>query len=202
MITGPKYKIARRLGAPIFEKTQTQKYALHLERRGKKRGFSKMKTEFGLQLNEKQKARFIYGLSERQFSNYVKEALSKKSANTSQTIFEFLETRLDNVIYRLGLSPTRGGARQMVSHGHIKVNGKRVTTPNRRMVMRDKIEIAERSKAKILFESIDEKIKNVIVPSWIKFDTQSKTAEVQGMPVLVKSENMFDLNTVIEFYSR
>ena len=202
MITGPKYKIARRLGAPIFEKTQTQKYALHLERRGKKRGFSKMKTEFGLQLNEKQKARFIYGRSERQFSNYVKEALSKKSANTSQTIFEFLETRLDNVIYRLGLSPTRGGARQMVSHGHIKVNGKRVTTPNRRMVMGDKVEIAERSKAKILFESIDEKIKNMIVPSWIKFDSKSKTAEIQGMPVLVKSENMFDLNTVIEFYSR
>ena len=139
MKIGPKYKIARRLGAPIFEKTQTQKYALHLERKGKKRGFSKMKTEFGLQLNEKQKARFIYGLSERQFSNYVKEALSKKTANTSQTIFEFLELRLDNVIYRLGFSPTRLGARQMVSHGHISVNGKRVNTPNMRLGLGDKM---------------------------------------------------------------
>ena len=202
MITGPKYKIARRLGAPIFEKTQTQKYALHLERKGKKRGFSKMKTEFGLQLNEKQKARFIYGLGERQFSNYVKEAIEKKTTNASQTIFEFLETRLDNVIYRLGFSTTRLGARQMVSHGHIKVNGRRVTTPNRRVIVGDKIEITDRSKAKPLFSNIDEKIKNVTVPSWIKFDAKSKLAEIQGMPVLVKSENMFDLNTVIEFYSR
>ena len=202
MITGPKYKIARRLGAPIFEKTQTQKYAFHLERKGKKQGFSKMKTEFGLQLNEKQKARFIYGLSERQFSNYIKEALNKKTANTSQTIFEFLELRLDNFIYRLGFSPTRGGARQMVSHGHIKVNGKRVTTPSRRLIIGNKIEVAERSKAKPLFENIDEKIKNVTVPSWIKFNAKSKIAEVLGVPTLVKSENMFDLNTVIEFYSR
>lgn len=202
MITGPKYKIARRLGAPIFEKTQTQKYALHLERKGKKRGFSKAKSEFGLQLNEKQKARFIYGLSERQFSNYVKEALSKKSPNTSETIFQFLETRLDNVIYRLGFSTTRGGARQIVSHGHIAVNGKRVNTPGRRMVIGDKIEITPRSQSKPLFADLDEKVKNVTVPSWLKFDTVKKTAEIQGAPVLVKTENMFDLNTVIEFYSR
>ncbi len=202
MITGPKYKIARRLGAPIFEKTQTQKYALHLERKGKKRGFSKAKSEFGLQLIEKQKARFIYGLSERQFSNYVKEALLKKTPNTSQTIFEFLETRLDNVIYRLGFSPTRGGARQIVSHGHIAVNGKRINTPGRRMVIGDKIEITPRSLGKPLFADLDEKVKNVTVPSWLKFDVVKKTAEIQGAPVLVKTENMFDLNTVIEFYSR
>src|SRR3989344_1709123 len=202
MITGPKYKIARRLWAPIFEKTQTQKYALHLERKGKKRGFSKAKSEFGLQLNEKQKARFIYGLSERQFSNYVKEALLKKTPNTSQTIFEFLEQRLDNVIYRLGFSTTRGGARQIVSHGHIAVNGKRVNTPGRRMVIGDKIEITPRSLSKPLFADLDEKVKNVTVPSWLKFDAVKKTAEIQGAPALVKTENMFDLNTVIEFYSR
>ncbi|MEQ1561319.1 MAG: 30S ribosomal protein S4 [Nitrospira sp.] len=202
MITGPKYKIARRLGAPIFEKTQTQKYALHLERKGKKKGFSKAKTEYGLQLNEKQKARFIYGLSEKQFSNYVKEALAKKSAKTPETIYQFLETRLDSVIYRLGFSSTRGGARQIVSHGHITVNGKRVNIPSLRVSLGDKIEIAKRSTQKPLFANLDEKIKNVTVPSWIKFDAVKKVAEIQGMPVLVKSENMFDLNTVIEFYSR
>src|SRR6185369_9317401 len=108
MKIGPKYKIARRLGAAVFEKTQTQKYAMHLERRGKKQGFSKPKSEFGLQLNEKQKARFTYGLGEKQFRNYVKEALSKKGANASETIFQFLELRLDNTLYRLGFSPTRG----------------------------------------------------------------------------------------------
>ena len=202
MITGPKYKIARRLGAPIFEKTQTQKYALHLERKGKKRGFSKPKTEYGLQLNEKQKARFIYGLSERQFANYVKEALEKKSPNTAETIFQFLELRLDSALYRLGFSSTRGGARQIVSHGHVSVNGRRVNTPGRRMVVGDKIEITNRSLGKPLFADLDQKIKNVTVPSWIKFDSVKKVAEIQGMPVLVKTENMFDLNTVIEFYSR
>ena len=202
MIIGPKYKIARRLGAPIFEKTQTQKYALHLERKGKQRGFSKPKSEFGLQLNEKQKARFIYGLSERQFSNYVKEALLKKSAKTSQTIFEFLELRLDNVIYRLGFTSTRSGARQMTSHGHISVNGKRITVPSRRMKPGDKIEISPRSLQKPLFSDLNEKLQNTVTPSWIKFDSEKKVAEIQGMPQFLQTENMFDLNMVIEFYSR
>ncbi len=202
MITGPKYKIARRLGAPIFEKTQTQKYALHLERKGKKRTFSKPKSEFGLQLNEKQKARFIYGLTERQFSNYVKEALSKKRPNTAQIIFEFLELRLDSAVYRIGLSTTRSGAKQMVSHGHISVNDRRVNTPSMRLKMGDKIGIVTRSSGKPLFASLDERIKNMAVPSWLKTDFAKKEAEVQGKPVLVKMENMFDLNTVIEFYSR
>lgn len=202
MITGPKYKIARRLGAPIFEKTQTQKYALNLEKKGKKKGFSKGKTEFGLQLNEKQKARFIYGMSERQFSNYVKEAIAKKGGNASQTIFEFLELRLDNVVYRIGLSPTRSGARQMVSHGHIRINGRKVDTPSLRVKMGDKIEINPRSANKPLFGSFGERFKNVTVPSWIKFDPTKKVAEIQGMPVYIKTENMFDLSTVIELYSR
>ncbi len=202
MITGPKYKIARRLGAPIFEKTQTQKYAMRLERKGKKRGFSKPKSEFAIQLNEKQKARFTYGLSERQFSNYVKEALEKKTPKTTQTIFEFLERRLDNTVYRMGFATTRSGARQMVSHGHIMVNGKRVNVPSLRLSVGDKVEIRTASQTKPLFVSVDEKIKNASVPSWIKLDAVKKVAEIQGMPQLVTSENMFDLNAVIEFYSR
>ena len=202
MITGPKYKIARRLGAPIFEKTQTQKYALHLERKGKKRGFSKAKSEYGIQMNEKQKARFTYGLSERQFSNYVKEALLKKTPNTSQTIFEFLELRLDNVLYRLGFSSTRLGSRQIVSHGHIMVNGRKVNTPSKRVEDGDKIEITPRSLKKAIFENLDDKVKNVVIPSWIKFDSIKKVAEIQGKPQMLKTENMFDLNAVIEFYSR
>ena len=202
MIIGPKYKIARRLGAPIFEKTQTQKYALHLERKGKKRGFSKAKSEYGIQMNEKQKARFTYGLSEKQFSNYVKEALLKKTENTSQTIFEFLESRLDNVIYRLGFSSTRLGSRQIVSHGHIMVNGRKVTTPSMRVSVGDKIEITTRSLKKPIFENLNDKIKNVLVPQWIKFDLIKKVAEIQGKPQMLKTENMFDLNAVIEFYSR
>ncbi len=202
MIIGPKYKIAKRLGAPIFEKTQTQKYALRLERKAKKRGFSKAKSEYGFQMNEKQKARFTYGLSERQFSNYVKEALLKKTSNVSQTIFEFLELRLDNVLYRLGFSPTRSGSRQMASHGHILVNGRKVNTPSKRLILGDKIEIANRSLNKNIFENLDQKTKEAAIPSWIKFDPIKKIAEIQGKPLMLKTENMFDLNAVIEFYSR
>jgi small subunit ribosomal protein S4 len=202
MIIGPKYKIARRLGAPVFEKTQTQKFALHLERRGKVRGFSKPKSEFGLQLNEKQKARFTYALTEKQFSKYVREALLKKSGNASQIIFESLERRLDNVIYRLGFATTRLGARQIVSHGHISVNGKRVNTPSRQLRVGDKLEITDRSKNKPLFNTLDEKFKNATTPAWLSLDSGKRTAEVVGNPVYVKNENMFDLNTVVEFYSR
>jgi small subunit ribosomal protein S4 len=202
MIIGPKYKIARRLGAPIFEKTQTQKFAIHLERKGKKSGFGKPKSEFGTQLNEKQKARFTYGLSERQFSNYVREALLKKSSNAAQSIFEFLESRLDNAVYRLGFARTRSGARQMVSHGHISVNGRRVNTPAIRLKIGDKITITPRSTAKPLFSELDEKMKSITIPPWLKFDAVKKVAEVVGVPAMVKGESLFDLNTVIEFYSR
>jgi small subunit ribosomal protein S4 len=97
-----KYKIARRVGAPIFEKTQTPKYAQRLERKKKAGGFGRPKSEFGLELNEKQKARLSYGLSERQFSGYVKEAI-KHSANAAAKAFEYLEYRLDNIVFRAGL---------------------------------------------------------------------------------------------------
>jgi small subunit ribosomal protein S4 len=202
MKIGPKYKIARRVGAPIFEKTQTQKYAFRAERKSRNKKFSKPKSEYGLHLNEKQKTRFIYGLTERQFSNYVKSALSKKSTHAAQTIFESLESRIDNVVYRAGFAPTRLAARQMVSHGHITVNGKRITTPSRQAEMGDIVGIRVGSLGKNLFLNIDEKIKNAVTPSWIAFDGQKKTATIVGVPKLNQPENMFDLNAVIEFYSR
>jgi len=202
MKTGPKYKIARRVGAPIFEKTQTQKYALRSERKSKNRKFSKPKSEYGIQLNEKQKARFIYGLSERQFSNYVKDALAKKGTHTTQTIFENLELRTDNTVYRIGFAPTRSAARQMVSHGHITVNGKKITVPSRHLRAKDIIGIRAGSANKALFKDMNGETKNTAVPSWISFDSQKKEAVIIGQPSLGQSDTMFDLNAVIEFYSR
>jgi small subunit ribosomal protein S4 len=201
MKIGPKYKIARRLGAPVFEKTQTQKYAISLERRGKK-GFGKMKTEFGIQLNEKQKARFVYVMSEKQFRNYVKASLEKKSANPAETLFQALESRLDNVAYRSGFAPTRLGAKQMVSHGHLALNGRRVTNPSIIVRVGDKISINKRSEAKPLFSTLEARLKDLTIPAWIKFDHAKKVAEVVSKQNYVKSENLFDLNTVIEYYSR
>jgi small subunit ribosomal protein S4 len=199
MKLGPKYKIARRVGAPIFEKTQTQKYALRAERKSKTAKFSRPKSEFGSQLNEKQKARLIYGLSEKQFSKYVKEALQKKSAKSTQLIFEYLETRIDNIIYRLGLSSTRRGARQMVSHGHITVNGRRTTAPSQRLFIGDTLSIRAGSLNKGLFKQNENKNNT---PAWLDFNFDKKTAVMTGMPVLIPTENMFDLNAVVELYSR
>ncbi len=202
MKIGPKYKIARRLGAPIFEKTQTQKYAVSAERESKSKGFSRGRTEYGTQLNEKQKARLTYNMSERQFANYVKSAIAKKTTNVSQAIFELLELRLDNVIYRLGLSPTRSGSKQVASHGHIKVNGRKVNTPSMRLKIGDQIEINDRSKDKLLFSNLDERFKDITIPSWLKFDLGKRVGTVSGLPSYVKNENMFDLNVVVELYSR
>lgn len=201
MKIGPKYKIARRLGAPVFEKTQTQKFALRQEKRTKK-SFGGMKTEFGMQLNEKQKARMVYVIAERQFKNYVKSSLDKKTSNPAETLFQSLEARLDNVAYRAGFAPTRLGGKQMASHGHLTVNGRRVTNPSISVKIGDKISINKRSEGKPLFNTLDQRVKDITIPSWIKFDLSKKEAEIVAKPAYVKTENVFDLNTVIEFYSR
>lgn len=204
MKIGPRYKIARRLGAPIFEKTQTQKYVLSQTRKskGSDRG-PRQKSDYGAQLLEKQKARFTYLLSERQFSNYVKGAVATKS-QTVGTLFGFLERRLDNVVYRMGFAPTRAASRQMVSHGHIMLNGRRVTLPSIQVKAGDKIAIRAGSAKKPLFINLDERIKNVTPPNWIKVDTRKREAEIAGTPN-IEAERVglqFDLNAVIEFYSR
>src|SRR5690606_30165190 len=129
MKIGPKYKIARRLGAPVFEKTQSQKYALSLARKERtSKGRPRAKSDYGKQLIEKQKARFSYGLTEKQFRGYVDKSLSAKSP--AQKLFSLLETRLDYTVFRAGLAKTRAQARQAVSHGHITVGGRRVTIPS------------------------------------------------------------------------
>jgi|SRR5581483_5346728 len=198
MKIGPKYKIARRLGAPVFEKTQTQKFALHLERRG--RGSGKPKTEFGLGLNEKQKARFTYGLTEKQFSNYVKKAIAKKG-NPTQTIFESLENRIDNVVYRLGMARTRFAARQLVSHGHVLVNGQKAT-PSLEVKIGDTVSIRPGSNGKGVFANLEDRVKEVTFPAWLAFDINTREGKAVGKPEYKPGDQMFDLNAVIEFYSR
>jgi small subunit ribosomal protein S4 len=202
MIIGAKYKLARRLGAPIFEKTQTQKYAQSEQKKGRKRGGRrKQVTEYGLQHNEKQKARFTYRVSEKQFSNYVKEALSSK-AKSADVLFEKLELRLDNVIYRMGISDSRGHARQIVSHGHMKVNGRKVDIPSYRVKIGDKISIREVSLTKPIFAELAEKVAPKTTPSWIKFDLKKNITEIQGMPKVENEELLFNLGSIVEFYSR
>ena len=201
MRTGPKYKIARRLGAPVFEKTQTQKYALSLARKEKSsKRRPKQKSEFGSQLNEKQKARYTYGISERQFANYVRQSLS--GGEPVQKLFARLEKRLDNVLYRTGLAITRSQARQMAAHGHATVNGRRVTIPSIQFGAGDRVGIREGSAGSRLFELVEERMKTINAPLWIKLDPAKREAEVVGEPIYAPQDHIFDLGAVIEFYSR
>lgn len=204
MKIGPKYKIARRLGAPVFEKTQTAKYALSLARKervgtvGKKR--PKPKSEYGLQLMEKQKARFTYGLSEKQFANFVAKALKKE--NPVQSLFSSLEMRLDNTVFRAGLVKSRSQARQATSHGHITVNGRKVTIPSIALTEGDVVGIREGSSQSVLFAEVTERMKALQAPAWLKIDPEKKEAVVSGLPVFDPAEQVFDLGVVIEFYNR
>ena len=201
MITGPRYKIARRLGPNIFEKTQSQKFAL----RNQKKDFApkmRAKSNFGIQLIEKQKARFTYGIGERQFKNYVSKASEQKTTNINEALVQSLENRLDNVVYRLGFAKTRQASRQMVNHGHIDINGKRHSIPSYSVKMGDVITIRESSKAKPIFKDLDEQLKNVRVPSWLALDTTKKTAKVQGAPKINPAEFSFDVSAIFQYYSR
>lgn len=200
MKLGPKYKLARRLGAPIFEKTQTAKFAASKEKR--KVAFSRPKSAFGTQMNEKQKARFTYGISEKQFKNYVNKILSSKSGSQTDGLFEVLEKRLDNAVYRSGFATTRRQARQLVSHGHIKVNGKKVTVPSYAVKLGDKIIIRPESQTAGIFKNLDERYKDITVPEWLTFDVKTKEAVVSGIPKAKPVELMFDLEQVFEYYRR
>jgi small subunit ribosomal protein S4 len=201
MKIGPKYKIARRLGAPIFEKTQNQKFALSEERKQKSKR-PRQKTDYGLQLTEKQKARMFYGITEKQFKNYVNKSLSQKGVVPSAELLANLESRLDNTVWRIGLASTHGAARQMVSHGHICVNGKKVRIPSMHLNMGDVISIREGSKKSPLFGGILEKGPEKEIPAWIGFDNTKKEATVKSKPTVGENELMFSLGQVIEFYQR
>ena len=201
MKTGPKFKIAKRLGAPIYEKTQTQKFALSEARTGRtKKRFSKM-SDYKRQLIEKQKMRFTYGLSEKQFRRYVDEAM-EKAAKPTEALFVRLELRLDNVVYRLGLAKTRRLARQIVTHGHITLNGRKMNVPSHKVKSGDVIGIREGSKSSVLFTELTENHDSTTVPSWLKFDVKSQIGTVDGAPTFQQTEAYFDPEQVLEFYSR
>jgi small subunit ribosomal protein S4 len=204
MKIGPKYKIAKRLGASVFEKTQTQKFAIAEERAARnKKGRRQNQTEFGKQLLEKQKVRITYGLSEKQFSNYVATATSTHGKPPAQTLHRLLEMRLDNIVYRLGLTPTRRAARQMVSHGHITINGVKTTIPSRAMRIGEGIAVREGSKSAVLFENFAEKFnERPTLSSWLTWDAKAMKGGMQEIPTEEAASPAGDLVAVLSFYSR
>jgi small subunit ribosomal protein S4 len=202
MKIGPKFKIAKRLGAPIFEKTQTQKFALSEARGGRnsKRRPGAM-SDYKRQLIEKQKMRFSYGVSEKQLRRYVDEAMAK-SHQPAGLLVARLEQRLDNVVYRAGLAKTRQMARQMVSHGHVVVNGRKMTIPSHKMTPGDAFTVREGSKQSALFENFADNHQAAGVPGWMSFDAKKLTGSITATPTYEPSETLFDPAQVLEYYSR
>lgn len=202
MKIGPKFKIAKRLGAPIFEKTQTQKFELSLARGGARRSRRPgQMSDYKRQLLEKQKMRFTYGLTEKQLRRYVDEAV-EKSHQPVALLMQRLESRLDNVIYRLGLAKTRRLARQIASHGHICVNGKKMTIPSHRVEVGDILTVREGSRQTGLFINLSETHEATGIPAWLSFDVKKMEGTMRSPAMYNPTESHFDPEQVMEYYSR
>jgi small subunit ribosomal protein S4 len=158
-------------------------------------------TSYGEQLKEKQKAKRVYGLRERQFSNYVAKA-SKRKGNTAEGLLKFLEKRLDNVVYRLGLAKSRESARQIVSHCHILVDNKRVNIPSFQVEPDQIVSIAEKSQPKKIFENLKQTLIKHEVPVWLSLNVETLTGKILAEPKIEGMQFNFDPKKIIEFYSR
>lgn len=202
MIIGPKYKICKRLGASVFEKCQTQKFQLAEARAPRKTSRRRGGSDFGAQLLEKQKARFTYGLSESQFSRYVHEAMEKKGKDSITGLLTRLESRLDNVVYRAGFVKTRRAARQMVSHGHVLVNGRRVNVPSFKVEKGMTISIRPESRESALYANRTEVMAETKAPLWMKFEDKGFALAIEANPSVGEGEAPFSAPVIIQFYSR
>ena len=200
---GPKNKIARRFGVNLGLKSNSTKVARRLSQPPGVHGPKKRagaSSSYGKQLLEKQKAKLIYGLREKQFSNYVKEA-TRHSGDSGVTLQKILESRLDNVVYRLGFADTRAQARQFVGHNMFTVNGKKMNIPSYLVKTGDVIALKENKQKKVLFEKITEKLSNAVLPSWITVDPVKKTGKVLNEPAESDFDKIFDVKLIVEFYS-
>ena len=197
--TGPKTKIARRFGEPIFgadKSLEKKNYAPG--QHGNSRRRSK-KSEYAVQLLEKQKAKYTYGILEKQFRNLYKKA-SSKTGVTGEILLQLCERRLDNTVYRMGISPTRSGARQLVSHRHITVNGGIVNIPSYCMRPGDVIEVREKSKA---LEAITDSVKsNSSVYEWLEFSSDSLKGTFVSVPERSQIPESIKEQLIVELYSK
>lgn len=204
MKIGPKYKIARRLGERIFPKTQTSKFVISgtdVKSRGGRSSHRKTLTEYGRQLLEKQKVKYTYGVSEKQFVGYVNKA-RQSEGNAAEKLYQNLEKRLDNVVFRLGLVRSRAFARQAVAHGHITVNGRKVTIPSYQVKPGEIISIREGSKTNGIFRDLVEKMKEYNPPAWLVVDPNTGKGEVKGEPLVSEGDANLHFSSILEFYSR
>jgi len=170
----------------------------------KRKGRFKQQSEYGKELQEKQKLKNWYNLKERQFSNYVKDILKQrgKVEDAAGTLVQRLESRFDNVIFRLGFATSRIQARQFVSHGHFSINGKVVTRPSYQLRKGDKITVTVSSRKKKNIAKVAEVLKKYQPPAWLKLNGESMEAEVIGLPNTAEAAPPAEISTIFEFYSR
>ena len=198
--TGPRTKISRRFGEPLFGPDKV------LDRRSNPPGQHgarrrKKLSEYGEQLREKQKARFIYGMMERQFRIFFKRAKAREGV-TGDILLQLCETRLDNIVYRLGLAPSRRAARQFVLHGHILVNDRKAAVPSMVVKVGDFVSVKDSAKSKDAANRSVEAATGAQLPVWIQFDRANLRAEVLAVPTREQIAPIVDEQAIVELYSR
>ena len=197
--TGPKSKISRKYGEPIFGDTKALEKKPHPPGQHG-RGRRRKKSEYAVQLAEKQKAKFLYGILERQFRNMFKKA-SRKEGITGENLLQLLEARLDNVVYRLGVAPTRRSARQFVTHKHITVNGNVVNIPSFTVKEGDLVGVRERSKSLVaISESLSSKTSNKY--KWLEWDDKSLSGKLITYPDREAIPENINEQLIVELYSK
>lgn len=159
-------------------------------------------SQYALQLREKQKVKRLYGLLEKQFSNLMKEA-DRREGQSGVILLQFLESRLDNAVYRAGFAPSRRAARQLVTHGHFMLNGKRVDIPSIRIKVGDKIDLRPHSTKTEYFKKLDDvSPAPSTVPSWLKVDRKKVAFDITGLPTRDDAEPEINEQLIVEYYSR
>ena len=197
--TGPKTKIARKFGEPIFgddKSFEKRNYPPGQHGNTRRRG---KKSEYAVQLMEKQKAKFTYGILERQFRNLFEKA-SRNKGVTGEVLLQLCESRLDNVVYRLGLSPTRSGARQLVSHRHITINGSILNIPSYQVKVGDVVGVREKSKS--LNVIIEAKGKDASAYEWLSWNKEQLQGTFVSIPERLQIPENIKEQLIVELYSK
>ncbi len=202
--------------SPIVKQSRREGYALHIkahkalvkrstppgQQQGGRGGYRAKASQYSMQLREKQKVKRLYGLLERQFSNLMKEA-SRVPGQSGETLLQLLERRADNAIYRAGFATSRRAARQLVTHGHFALNGRRVDIPSIRLKPGDTLTITERSKRSEYFKNLDEVSPAPSeIPSWMKVNRKKVEVGIAGIPSRENAEPDINEQLIVEYYSR
>lgn len=196
--TGPRTKIARKFGQPIFgddKSFEKRKYPPGQHGPNRRRG---KRSEYAIQLAEKQKAKYTYGILEKQFSNMFKAAARSKGI-TGEVLLQLCESRLDNVAYRFGIAPTRAGARQLVTHKHITVNGEVVNIPSYQLRPGDVVGVREKSKS---LRVIEESLQNRNDYEWLNWNPDTKSGTFHVVPERIQIPEDIKEQLIVELYSK